>query len=64
MVKMGEGAGTSEAMICIAGGNVVAGFNGGQTFNLTKNRYATGVTEVAATFREVGGIPQYVAVPQ
>lgn len=63
-LKLGDGAGAGTAMVCIAGGEIVAGFNGGQTTSLTANRYRTQVAEVAATFREVGGIPQYLAVPQ
>jgi hypothetical protein len=51
-------------MVCIAGGEIVAGFSGGQTSRLAANRYQTTATEVCATFREVGGIPQYMAVPQ
>lgn len=51
-------------MLCIAGREVVAGFNGGQTTSLTDGRYRTTAAEVCATFREVGGVPQYVAVPQ
>jgi hypothetical protein len=50
--------------VAIAGGELVAGFADGTTKVLTADRYRTGVTEVAATFREVNGIPQYIAVPQ
>ena len=63
-IKFGEGAGTGSAMLCIAGGEIVAGFNGGQTTSLTAGRYCATVQEVCATFREVNGIPQYLAVPQ
>lgn len=63
-LKLGDGAGTGMAMVCIAGGEVVGGFNGGQTFSLTANRYRSAVQEVRATWREVNGIPQYLAVPQ
>lgn len=63
-LKLGDGAGSGEAMVCIADGEVVAGFSGGQTSSLTADRYKTGATEVCATFREVNGIPQYLAVPQ
>jgi hypothetical protein len=31
---------------------------------LTHQRYRTAAREVAATFREVGGMPQYIAIPQ
>ncbi|WP_395026266.1 hypothetical protein [Comamonas odontotermitis] len=63
-LKFGDGVGTGMGMVCIAGGEIVAGFNGGQTSSLTANRYRTTVKEVCATWREVDGIPQYVAVPQ
>lgn len=64
-LKFGDGAGTGMGMVCIAGGEIVAGFNGGQTSSLTAGRYRTTVQEVSATWREIdGGIPQYVAVPQ
>lgn len=63
-LKFGEGTGSGDAMLCIAGGEIVAGFNGGQTTSLTGNRYKTTVTEVCAAFREIEGIPQYIAVPQ
>lgn len=63
-IKLGDGAGVGNAMLCIAGGEIVGGFNGGQTVSLTGNRYKTTVSEVSATFRKVNGIPQYVAVPQ
>lgn len=63
-LKFGDGAGGGDAMLCIAGGEIVAGFAGGQTTSLTSNRYKTTVTEVCATFREIDGVPQYIAVPQ
>lgn len=63
-LKLGDGTGGGAAMLCIAGGEIVAGFNGGQTSSLTGNRYKTTATEVCATFREIDGIPQYIAVPQ
>lgn len=63
-LKLGDGAGAGTAMLCIAGGEVVAGFSGGQTSSLTGDRFKTTATEVAATFREVDGIPQYLAIPQ
>lgn len=62
-LKLGDGTGTGTAMLCIAGGEIVAGFAGGQTSSLTGGRYRTMATEVCATFREVNGIPQYMAVP-
>ena len=63
-LKLGDGSGGGAAMLCIAAGEVVAGFNGGQTSSLTGNRYRTTAAEVCATFREIDGIPQYIAVPQ
>lgn len=63
-LKLGEGSGAGTAMLCIAGGEIVAGFSGGQTSSLTGGRYRTAAAEVCATFREVSGIPQYMAVPQ
>lgn len=63
-LKLGDGAGAGTAMLCIAGGYIVAGFNGGQTSRLTAERYHTAAAEVCATFRDTGSIPQYLAVPQ
>lgn len=64
-LKLGDGTGGGQAMLCIAGGEIVAGFSGGQTSSLTANRYRTTAQEVCATFRELpGGIPQYLAIPQ
>ena len=63
-VKLGDGSGAGTAMLCIAGGEVVAGFGGGQTASLTGDRYKSTTTEVCAAFREVNGIPQYLAIPQ
>ena len=63
-IKLGDKVGSGTAMICIAGGKVVAGFSGGQTESLTEDRYHTAVSEVCATFRDLNGAPQYIAVPQ
>lgn len=63
-IKLGDGTGNGTAMLCISGGDIVAGFGGGQTTRLTGERYRTTATEVCATFREVGGIPQYLAAAQ
>ena len=63
-VKLGDGSGAGTAMLCIAGGEIVAGFGGGQTASLTGDRYKSTATEVCAAFREVNGVPQYMAVPQ
>lgn len=63
-ISLGDGGGQGKAMVCIADRILVAGFNGGNIQRLSDGRYQTDVQEVAATFREVDGIPQYVAVPQ
>lgn len=64
MVALGDGRGNGAAMLCIVGGYVLAGFNSGSVNRLTHQRYHTAAREVAATFREVGGMPQYIAIPQ
>ena len=64
LVQRGQGTGQGAAMLCIAGRGIVAGFSDGGIVRMTEGRYATDVTEVAATFRMVGGAPQYLAVPQ
>jgi hypothetical protein len=53
-----------SAMIVIADGGIVYGYNGGSIWRVTEGVYRTDVTEVAATWRLVNGVPQYVAVPQ
>lgn len=63
-VKLGDGVGNGDAMICIVGGSIVAGFRGGQTQGLTENVYETAAIEVCAVFREYRGTPQYLAIPQ
>lgn len=63
-IKRGDGVGQGTAMVCIADSTLVAGFGGGVIQRLAEARYQTSVQEVSATFREVGGIPQYLAVPQ
>lgn len=63
-IKLGDGVGRGSAMLCIAGGEIVAGFSDGVTTGLTGARYRTNAKEVCATFREVQGVPQYIAVPQ
>lgn len=62
-LKLGDGTGAGQAMVCIAGGEVVAGFSGGQTESLTDGRWKTNVKQVSAAFRDVDGLPQYMAVP-
>lgn len=64
LVQRGDGTGSGAAMLCIAGRGIVAGFSDGGIARMTEGRYATDATEVAATFRMVGGAPQYLAVPQ
>lgn len=61
-VAQGQGTGQGAAMLCIAGGRIVSGFNGGLLINVTRERYQANVQEVCATFRITGGIPQYVAI--
>lgn len=58
------GGGHSDAMVCIADDELLAGFGDGSIKELAEDRYKTNVTEVAATFREVNGVPQYIAIPQ
>ena len=64
LVQRGQGIGQGAAMLCIAARGIVAGFSDGGIARMTEGRYATDVTEVAATFRMVNGAPQYLAVPQ
>lgn len=64
LIKQGEGAGLGSAMVCIADGRIVAGFNGGGVIRMTEGRYHTDATEVFAFFRTINGTPQYVAIPQ
>lgn len=47
-VKLGDGSGAGTAMLCIAGGEIVAGFGGGQTTSLTGNRYKSTADKGAA----------------
>lgn len=63
-IKQGSGAGQGSGMICIVDGYIVAGFNGGVVSTLSFGSYRTTAAEVSATFRMLGGIPQYVAIPQ
>lgn len=62
-LKLGDGTGSGQAMVCIAGGEVVAGFSGGQTQALTEDRYHCDFARVSAAFRDLDGIPQYMVVP-
>lgn len=61
-VRFGDGVGQDDAMICIADRLITAGFKGGQILRMTEGRYVTDVQEVAATFRTINGVPQYIAL--
>lgn len=61
-IQRGDATGAGGAMVCIAGGALTAGFSDGAINQL--QQYSTDVAEVAATFRTVGGVPQYLAVAQ
>jgi hypothetical protein len=63
-VKLGKGRAAGDCMVCIADGWLVAGLPDGSLAPLTLDRYRTAATEVAATFRVVDQVPQYVAVVQ
>jgi hypothetical protein len=63
LIKQGDGVGEGAALVCIADRVLVAGFSGGNIIRMTEGRYTTAVTEVTATFRQIDGIPQYLAVP-
>lgn len=63
-VMRGDGRGSGTCMLCIADGVIVAGYSDGGIARMTEGRYTTTVTEVAATFRLNGRVPQYIAVPQ
>ena len=58
----GDGGAQGAAMVAIAGGRLVAGFDDGVVRPL--EHYRTHAAEVAATFRVEGGVPQYLAVVQ
>jgi hypothetical protein len=63
-LKRGDGtAGKGDCMLAIVNGNVMAGYQDGSLAALTQGVYATDATEVSATFRYCGAIPQYIAVP-
>ena len=64
LIRLGDGVGSGSAMLCIADSVICAGFNGGQVVRMTEGRYTTSATEVAATFRIINRIPQYLAIPQ
>ena len=64
LIKQREGAALGTAMICIADGVLTAGYSDGDVVRMTEGRYETTATEVAATFRMIDRIPQYIAIPQ
>lgn len=63
-LRFARGRASSDAMACICDGWVMAGTSDGTLVQLSRERYRTAATEVAATFRKVGDIPQYIAVEQ
>lgn len=63
LIEQREGAGLGSAMLCIADRVVVAGFDNGNIVRMTEGAYVTDVTEVAATFRMIDRVPQYIAIP-
>jgi hypothetical protein len=65
LLRRGQGlAGQDDCMVCIADRILTAGYSDGGIEALTQGQYATSATEVAATFREIRGIPQYIAIEQ
>lgn len=63
-VRRGDGVGSGLAMLCIAGGGIVAGFADGSIGLMTQGVYKTEAKEFSATVVDVGGALSYVAVPQ
>lgn len=64
-LKRGDGiAGAHDSLMCIAAGLLTAGYPDGGVQTLSQSVYATEATEVAATFRLQGEIPQYIAIAQ
>lgn len=64
LLRRGEGYAEGSAMLCIADGSIVAGLSDGSVMRVTQARYRSAVTEVASTVRTLGGVPQYIAIPQ
>jgi hypothetical protein len=60
-VTRAQGRASGTAMVCIADGMLVAGYNDGGAQRLAEGRYTTAATEVVATFRRERGVPQYLA---
>lgn len=63
-IMVGKGRGQGDCMVCIADGWIVAGLADGTLVPLSLDRYRVAAAEVAATFRVVDGIPQYIAAEQ
>lgn len=63
-IAVGRDRGRGDCVVCIADGWLVAGMADGSLVPLTLDRYRADVTEVVATFREVDGVPQYIATEQ
>ncbi len=62
-VRRGDGVGFGRAMVCIAGGWVVAGHDDGALEPLSEGIYRVDLgAEVIAAFRTVDGVPQYEAL--
>jgi hypothetical protein len=63
--KIGDGGAPGDAMVCIAGKEICTCSASGSVRAVTAGVYevADDVTEVFAAFREVRGIPQYLATP-
>lgn len=64
LIQRGNGLGTGDCMVCIVDGLICTGFADGGVIQATQGRYKASAAEVAATFRVIDGIPQYVAVVQ
>ena len=64
-MRSGEGVADGVGMVCIAGRRIFSGRNDGAVSDLSGGRYQVdaSITEVCAAFRDVGGLPQYIAAP-
>lgn len=63
-LRIGQGVEQGDCMLCLAAGVITAGLPSGAVVALTDGRYTSAATEVWATFREIDGIPQYLAAVQ
>lgn len=63
-LRVGNGVGKGNCMVCIADGWLVAGTAEGDILPLSVDRYRAVANEVSAAFRLVDGIPQYIAAVQ